>query len=87
MHYVSWNPLFMPNFKYVGTVVTEFHFFNRIPKKKRKKKEKNIAILLNFYNITNFGERLYFDGDLHLHVTESKLKLKVKTGISLNMVE
>ena len=41
VHYVSWNPIFLQNVKYVGAIDTEFHFFNWIP----KKKEKNVAIL------------------------------------------
>ena len=38
---MQWNPIliFLQNLKYVGAMVTEFHFFNEIPKKK------NIAIL------------------------------------------
>ena len=40
VHYVSLNPIFLQNLRFVGATVIEFRFFNRIPKKKKKKKKK-----------------------------------------------
>ena len=67
----------LQNLKYVGTVVTEFCFFDRIPEKK-----KNIAFLclLCTYYIKLHLDGVNFCGDLHLDVSRcsNKLKLKVK---------
>ena len=36
VHCVSWNPIFLQNFKYIGATAIEFRFFNQITKKKKK---------------------------------------------------
>ena len=80
----------MQNFRFIGAMVSEFHFF----KKKKMKKKKNMGQFdvylysgphMIFSSI--FLHAVTFSHVLHLDVLKSQigLKLKVKTEISLCM--
>ena len=43
------KPVYMLNFRFIGAMVSEFHFFKKNKKKKKmKKKKKNMANLRKF---------------------------------------
>ena len=85
----------MQNFRFIGSMVSEFRFFKK-KKKMKKKKKKNMANLIKSYLpvfrtsydiFIHFLHAVTFSHVLHLDVLKSQigLKLKVKTEISLCM--
>ena len=80
----------MQNLKHVGATVIELRFFNRIKKKKKNMDNYFYEYLTHITsNYIKFLIGVNFHGDLHFDVSRCciTLKLKVKIGISLSMVE
>ena len=79
----------MPNFRFIGAMVSEFRFFKKKKKKKMANLRKSCYLYFGPHMIFSsiFLHAVTFSHVLHLDVLKSQigLKLKAKTEISLCM--